>query len=259
LLLKARQIEILRASLLGAILTNLLLMTGISFFAGRISRLEQYFNATLAQTIGMLLLLAVLSIVIPTAAHSLTKTSSQGITQQSRGTAIVIMISYALWLIFQLKSNRALFENTDIQEQKTKISDTPREQKHSAKKALAAMGSYSASAVVGGTAKPCNRPEAEPEPEPILAFSTAIVLVVVSITIIAFNTEFAANSIQGLLTEAGISKTFTGLVIVPIISIDPMCISVARKDKMDMSISLTLERCMQTALMVIPFIILLAW
>jgi calcium/proton exchanger cax len=55
------------------ILTNLLFMTGLSFFIGGLQRIENYFDKTFAQLIGVLLFLAVFSIVIPTAAHTLTR------------------------------------------------------------------------------------------------------------------------------------------------------------------------------------------
>lgn len=83
----------------------------------------------------------------------------------------------------------------------------------------------------------------ELEPEPVLSFPIAIETLLSSTTLIAFNTEFAVNSIQCLLTDAELSSLFTGLVIILIFSIDPMCISLARKDEMHISITLTLEKC----------------
>lgn len=109
LLLKSRQLDILRASLLGSILTNLLMMTGLGFLLGGFRRIEQYFSAAVAQTISMLLLLAVVSLIIPTASHIMTDTTPGGILAQSRGTSVVILISYGLWLLFQLKTNRSMF------------------------------------------------------------------------------------------------------------------------------------------------------
>ena len=47
-LLKSRQLEVLRASLMGAMLSNLLLMTGLGFLFGGFNRLEQYFHSAVA-------------------------------------------------------------------------------------------------------------------------------------------------------------------------------------------------------------------
>jgi Ca2+:H+ antiporter len=87
----------------------------------------------------------------------------------------------------------------------------------------------------------------------------AIVTLVVSVVLLAFNTQFASDSIQALLQRRKVTQTFLSLIILPLLSIDPMAISMAMQNKMDISVSLALERCMQTSLIVIPLIVLLAW
>ena len=61
------------------------------------------------------------------------------------------------------------------------------------------------------------------------------------------------------MQAAGLSQIFLGLIILPLLSVDPMSLKLAINDKMDFSIALTLEICMQTALMVVPLVIILAW
>ncbi|KAF2665962.1 hypothetical protein BT63DRAFT_45102 [Microthyrium microscopicum] len=250
-------------------------MTGLSFFTGGLHCLEQYFDATLAQTIGMLLLLACLSLVIPTAAHSLGNTSPKGITQQSRGTAIIIMISYILWLLFQLKYNRELFDNPEKREKKKrKLTDQQRmklearqEVKRQLKRAWdAKINRANPPSTISITpvdsdviASDSSDGPSDGEPDATLSYATCFITLIISTVLIAYNTELATRTIEGLLTDAGLSETFVGLIIIPLLNIDPMCISVANLDNVDLSISLTLERCMQTALMVVPFIVLLAW
>jgi len=248
-------------------------MTGLGFFFGGINCIEQYFNAKLAQTIGMLLMLAVLALVIPTASRFLNHTSQHGIAAQSRGTAIIIMLSYMLWLFFQLKTNREMFDDLDQSspqaKRRVKKSFEPTaKKKENAKikqgqvvRAFATMGGGSA-ALMSCDAHRSNLLPATTEDEkdyPNLTMVAALLLLLVSTALIAFNTQFATDSIQGLLEEAGLSESFVGTIILPILSLDPTSVVVAVKDKMDMSISLTLERCMQTALMVVPLIVLLAW
>jgi Ca2+:H+ antiporter len=242
-------------------------MLGLCFFVGGINRIEQYFNTTVAQTICTLLFLATVSIVIPTAAHSLKNTSTQGLTQQSRGTAIVIIVSYFLYLYFQLKSNRDQYSEPEIKVKNARYPKSAGRETGEVTRAIAAMGGLSG-APGGPVVKPdqkWKRPivfEEEEEDDECLAklsYTTSIILLVISTTLMAFNSEFAANSIQSLLTEAKLSKTFIGLVILPILNVDPICLYVARKDKLDLSIALTLEKCMQTALMVVPFLVLLGW
>ena len=67
LALVQNQIDIVQESLIGSILSNLLLVMGMSFFLGGINRVRQHFNLTVAQTASSLLALAVGSLIIPAA------------------------------------------------------------------------------------------------------------------------------------------------------------------------------------------------
>ena len=245
----------LQTSLLGNILSNLLLTTGLAFLIGGYNRIEQYFNVAIAQTISMLLLLAVLSIVIPTCSRLLADTSPAGIQALSRGTAVVIIISYILWLFFQLKTHRAVIYAPAPKSEKRGPRPTRRRE---VSKRFAAMGASLAAS--GALLKDDSAiQDREEEPKPVLTVYVALFTLVFSTVLVGFNTEFATNSIQGLLSNLGISQTFLGLVILPLISLEPSSIRSAKMDKMGLTVALTLERCMQTALMVVPLTVLLAW
>lgn len=60
------KIVIVQTSLIGSMLSNLLLVMGMCFFFGGLNRLEQYFNITVAQTAASLLALAVGALLVPT-------------------------------------------------------------------------------------------------------------------------------------------------------------------------------------------------
>ena len=266
LLLKSRQIVILQTSLLGAILSNLLLMTGLGFFLGGFRRLEQYFNPRKAQTISMLLLLAVLSIVIPTTSHRLTNTTLDGILAQSRGTSVIILISYGLYVLFQYFTNRALYSDAgSIISPKAKERPGVKLGEGDTVRALAATGAAAAAAAGGGVNGDRLLRDVEDEidrdvyQEASLSLFGGMLTLTISVVLVAFNTQFATDNLQGLLEHTGISQNFVGLVIIPILSNDPMSIKTAMLDHMDESIALTLERCMQTALMVVPCVVIIAW
>ena len=239
LLLRSHQLGVLRTSLVGAILSNLLLMPGLGFLFGGWNRSEQFFNVAVAQTTCQLLLLAILSLMVPTAGSILTQTKHEGIVKQSRGTAIILLICYGLFMLFQLITHRILYEEPSAK--------TP---KRSRKKSRNANGIPDI--VV--------EPELEPEPEvPELPLPTSLVTLTAFTALLTFSTLFATNSIQGLLLRLEISETFLGIVVLPIISNDPTTIIVAVKDKIDLMIGLTMGRCVQTVLLIIPLIVLLAW
>lgn len=63
------EVVIVQTSLIGSMLSNLLLVMGMCFFFGGINRMEQHFNVVVAQTAASLLSLAVASLIIPTAFH----------------------------------------------------------------------------------------------------------------------------------------------------------------------------------------------
>lgn len=226
--------------------------------------MEQFFDARLVNIISMLLLLAVTSLIIPSAAHLMTHTSAKGISAQSRGISMVILISYILWLWFSIVTHASLFHGP-VQKGIKRISTTVKE--GAASRGIAAIGAGTAAASGGGVnvkslfVNPdLDENDDEDEVElPLLSLAGAVITVIVSVVLVAFNTQFATDSIQAILQRRKVSQTFLSLIILPLLSVDPMAINMAMKDKMDMSIELTLERCIQTCLLLIPLIVLLAW
>lgn len=67
LALVKHEVDIVQQSLIGSMLSNLLLVMGMCFFFGGITRVKQHFNVTVAQTASSLLALAVASLIIPAA------------------------------------------------------------------------------------------------------------------------------------------------------------------------------------------------
>lgn len=65
--LTQNKVDIVQESLIGSMLSNLLLVMGCCFFFGGLNRIEQHFNVTVAQTASSLLALAIASLVIPAA------------------------------------------------------------------------------------------------------------------------------------------------------------------------------------------------
>lgn len=112
------EIRIVQTSMLGSILSNTLLVLGSSFIAGGYNRIQQKFNATVAQTMSSLMALAVTSLLIPAAFNSSYphpskpgKKANQAVLNVSHGTALVLLIIYTLYLIFQLKTHAQYFES----------------------------------------------------------------------------------------------------------------------------------------------------
>ena len=108
---------VVATSLLGSILSNLLLVLGFCFLVGGMRYKVQSFNAVASQVSGSLLFLTAISILMPTAAQQLGLSSGPGgegmapdaVLLMSRLTAIAILGVYAGYLYFQLGSHAEMF------------------------------------------------------------------------------------------------------------------------------------------------------
>ncbi|KAI0867954.1 Sodium/calcium exchanger protein-domain-containing protein [Hypoxylon argillaceum] len=109
------EIRVVQASLLGSILANLLLILGGAFFLGGLRFREQVYNSTVTQMSACLLSLSVISLVLPTAFHASFKDSTLADSQSlkiSRGTSVILLLIYVVYLLFQLKSHAYMYEST---------------------------------------------------------------------------------------------------------------------------------------------------
>ncbi|KAK0964748.1 hypothetical protein LTR91_018296 [Friedmanniomyces endolithicus] len=111
------EIAIVQASLLGSILANLLLILGMAFLFGGLRYREQIYNSTVTQMSACLLSLSVMSLLLPTAFHaSFSATSAaaadRAVLKISRGTSVILLVIYVLYLLFQLKSHAYMYEST---------------------------------------------------------------------------------------------------------------------------------------------------
>ncbi|KAA8636768.1 hypothetical protein SMACR_00194 [Sordaria macrospora] len=114
------EINIVQASLLGSILANLLLILGMAFLLGGLRFREQIYNSTVTQMSACLLSLSVISLVLPTAFHysfmEAPDTEKKDVDQKtlkiSRGTSVILLLVYVIYLLFQLLSHSYLYEST---------------------------------------------------------------------------------------------------------------------------------------------------
>lgn len=109
--LQAGLIEVVKASITGSILGNLLLVLGTAIFCGGINRKEQKFNATAAKASGSTLLLAITALVIPAIFLQTSSISSTGgvIEKLSIMVAIIMILSYLASLLFSLFTHKHLY------------------------------------------------------------------------------------------------------------------------------------------------------
>jgi len=106
------QISIVQASIIGSVLSNLLLILGMSFLLGGLRFREQVYNSTVTQMSACLLSISALSLLLPTAFHasfSNAELADIATLRISRGTSIILLIVYIIYLLFQLRSHSYLY------------------------------------------------------------------------------------------------------------------------------------------------------
>jgi Ca2+:H+ antiporter len=107
--LRAGQYTLVKASVAGAIVTNTLFMLGASFLLGGLKHHTQEFNRVSARLQAGLLFLATIALLVPSAVRVADDSASQFTRQLSVGLSILLIVAYALGLLFSLKTHREFF------------------------------------------------------------------------------------------------------------------------------------------------------
>lgn len=112
--LRAGQYMLVKASIAGAIVTNTLFMLGASFLLGGLKHHTQEFNRVSARMQAGLLFLATIALLIPSAVSEADSAPVATFTQKlSLGLAVLLIVAYALGMLFSLKTHRELFASSD--------------------------------------------------------------------------------------------------------------------------------------------------
>ncbi|KAF1737872.1 Vacuolar calcium ion transporter [Beauveria bassiana] len=265
------EIVVVQTSLIGSILSNLLLVMGFCFFFGGLRRREQHFNTTVAQTAASLLALAVASVIVPTVFELKTKADQTEIAKLSRGTAVILLLVYFAYLFFQLHTHLDVFNEESI-----KVAARPWTHGQSLKEGFSHMPGASAlmrqnrhsqeeqnlgSAPIENQTNP-EVDEEDDEDDPQLHFFVAIGTLLISTVIIALCAEFMVDSIDSLTETTVLRKEFVGLILLPIVgnaAEHATAVTVAIKDKMDLAIGVAVGSSMQVALFLIPLLVIIGW
>jgi Ca2+/H+ antiporter len=259
-----KEIIIVQTSLIGSMLSNLLLVMGMCFFFGGINRLEQHFNITVAQTAASILALSVGALLIPTAftwGQGAANVAGDLDEKLSRGTAIIMLVVYGAYLFFQLKSHREIYNAPSKKVEKRKGS---KKTEGDAFKAMALAGG-GAAATAGGQASTGQTAFVEPDEEPEvpqLSLIGACVTLAIATALIGVCAEFLVDSINAVTCKYHVSEYFVGLILLPIVgnaAEHATAVTVAIKDKMDLAIGVAVGSSMQIALLVLPLMVILGW
>ncbi|KAK3990034.1 Sodium/calcium exchanger protein-domain-containing protein [Cladorrhinum sp. PSN332] len=271
------EIVIVQTSLIGSILSNLLLVMGMCFFFGGVNRKEQFFNTTVAQTAASLLALAVAGVIVPTVFDIASPAPKEDVAKLSRGTSVILLFVYVAYLVFQLKTHSGVFA-----EESQKVQAKPFNLRNNLPQHAIATGFVAPAGLMGGfglsgvnredseklrgvlTSPPRGNPEDEEDEgeDPQLHFAVALGVLAMSTVLIGFCAEFMVDGISAVTDGGKVSAEFVGLILLPIVgnaAEHATAVTVAIKDKMDLAIGVAVGSSMQVALLIIPLLVIIGW
>lgn len=213
---------IVKASLTGSVIGNLLLVTGASVLAGGLKYKTQQFNARGARVQSTMLTLAAIAFIAPAAFHYLTGARDRA-NESTLSTEIsVIMLAvYAVSLVFTLHTHRQYFA-------------TP------------------------STGEPERQRDGEGEH---WSTTRSLIVLAVATALIGWISEILVGSVEFAARTFGMTDLFVGVVVVAIIgnaAEHSTAITVARQNRMDLSLSIAVGSSIQIALFVAPLLVLLS-
>jgi Ca2+:H+ antiporter len=214
--------DVVKASLTGSIIGNILLVMGLSFLAGGYKHSRQQFNTQGARTQASMLTLAAIALVVPAAFHYLsapagriTLTAAEG--DLSLEIAIVLLTTYVLSLLFSLHTHKQLFS--------------------------------------GGA-------HGEHADGEVWSAGRAMGILLAATVFIAWMSEILVGSVEQAAHQLGMSSIFVGVIVVAIIgnaAEHSTAILMAMKNRMDLSIGIAIGSSIQIALFVAPVLVLASY
>lgn len=291
LLLLNGKVDLLQTSLIGGILSNILVLLGLSISFGgatNIKQRQQQFNRTGAQGSSSLLSIAATSLLIPTTVKLLDQTSKENLVRQSRGVAVVLLFVYFTYSICQMWTHKAEYGASckpGVTTSALHLSATasgvsiggqplqniaspmalgipsPGRKDASSPRSVSFVQSplpLSNQSATGPADETENRDDQEIH-GPQLDLPVAAALFAASIALLYFCIDATVNSISALTEQTSLTDTFVGLILLLIPNCDFAPISLAVDDQLEQTMKYTVGRSIQTALLVEPAVVLLAW
>jgi Ca2+:H+ antiporter len=215
--------EVVKATLIGSVMGNVLLVMGASMFVGGLRRERQRFDSTVANVQTTMLLVAAVAVVMP-AIFQLVQGAglpspgaervdfASNIEHLSVAIAVVLIATYGVGLWFSLKTHRALFNPEYVDEE--------------------AWG---------------------------WSVRTSVAMLAVAGIAVAVMSEVLVHSISAASQSIGLSEFFIGAIVVAVVGNAAehwVAVIVAHKDKMNLSINIAVGSAAQIGLFVAPVLVL---
>jgi len=219
--LRAGLIDVVKASITGSIIGNILLVLGASALAGGLKFQRQEFNRTAAGLGVTSLMLSAISLIVPALFHMVVNGNPAAHEQElSLEIAIVLFVTYILSLVFALRTHKHLYSGTPT-ETEAQVADE-------------ALG------VTGWSTK------------------RSVTVLLVATAFVALMSEFLVGAVEHTAHALGMTDIFVGVILVAIIgnaAEHSTAVLMAMKNQMDLAINIAVGSSIQIALFVAPMLV----
>ncbi|KAH0927356.1 hypothetical protein HID58_019612 [Brassica napus] len=228
--LKNGMIRVVQLTLLGSILSNMLLVLGCAFFCGGLVfyQKDQVFDKGIAVVNSGLLLMAVMGILFPAVLHYTHSEVHAGSSEMalSRFSSCIMLIAYAAYLFFQLKSQ-------------SNNSYCPLEEE------------------TNQNEEACGEDE-----DPEISKWEAIIWLSILTAWVSLLSGYLVDAIEGASVSWNIPIAFISVILLPIVgnaAEHAGAIMFAMKDKLDLSLGVAIGSSIQISMFVVPFCVVIGW
>ncbi|GAA5821249.1 hypothetical protein JCM11251_004535 [Rhodosporidiobolus azoricus] len=279
------ELDVVQSSMVGSLLSNCLLVLGMCYFAGGLRFHEQVYSVRPAQVNINMLVLSVVAFVVPVAFHSFVEdegnetldVTDNKVLKISHGVAIILLFSYLAYLAFTLWTHAYIYApaprpnpNEDPPMAPMAPANYPGEVNPPLPEgavfripSLPSWGSSSdGSSDTSSTSSSSSSEDSLLEHTPKMSGRVAILLLVVSTALTGVTAEWLVSSIEGLVESGGVSEQFVAFILLPLAgnaAEHATAVTVATKNKLDLSMAVAIGSSIQIALFVVPVLILLGW
>lgn len=213
--LQAGLFEVVKASITGSIVSNLLLVLGVAMMCGGWGREKQEFNRTAVLAAGSALFVGVIALVIPAVFVQSDPTISSALLEQlSIAVSIALLITYAATIFFSLHTHKHLY--------------------------ISEIGKFESKWSVG----------------------KSIFVLLAATVAVAWMSEILVGAIEPVVEMWGWSQLFIGVVVIAIIGNAAehfSAVTVAIKDRMDLSLNIAIGSATQIVMFVAPVLVLISF
>lgn len=208
--------ELVKASITGSILGNVLLILGFSILLGGLRNGVQHFDRRHAGVNSTMLILAVIALGVPSLfGHAIEATNHAAVEYLSLGVAVVMILVYGLSIVYAFGYTTASEEGAAREDQ-----EDP--------------------ATTGWKTR------------------TAVGVLVIATLFIAWLSEILVGAVEPVVAQLGVTEFFLGIILVPLVgnvAEHVVGVQVAIKNRMELSLAISLGSSLQIALFVAPFLI----